>query len=472
MDSGKYHFKPIDNYVVDMDHGPLAPRVASLFAADTEYVVLDLDRTVHLDVTIGEQLGWEICGNPRADGLDPDCGGQGSGGMPGVSLARPLRAAGTLGRGLRYWGPAGLVYALTVRLGGKWPRWHKLMMSRLGASYVERMQALMRSVLMATAAGYTPDELRAYAACAWARWRSKLVIDADVVAAIREHCPRLRAVVLCSASTVPTVEHACGELGADGYISSSVDLRTGPNGHEEYCAPVGIPLLFRPRRPRYFSRPGGVVHNAAETKIRLLRQHYPQMFRPGTVTVGVSDNNHGEDNCWPNHFSHVIALNSRYPFSPLVAVNSVCMDIRIVRAATVVSEPLAAPTASMGARVYNAAEQLTRMVRPDLERLELLVRELRLARERASSRVDENSRRAMALCVARLADLVDRYNVASQAGKAALSIELDRLSSRLRRLRKSMSKAARDSYRIEYEIDRLHGRLAARLSGGLEPAVV
>src|SRR5262249_21694470 len=162
------------------------------------------------------------------------------------------------------------------------------------------------------AAGYSVEQLSAFCDRAWRRWQKRLVVDAGAIAAIRENCPRLKAVLLSSASTTPTVEHAARKLGVDGFVSSALDVYADGESMV-YSAPIGLPRGLRVRRPRFFSRPGAVIHNSAANKVRLLRMDYPEVFASGAVSVGVTDNNYGEDRTWPDHFTHVVALNSRHP---------------------------------------------------------------------------------------------------------------------------------------------------------------
>ena len=106
----------------------------------------------------------------------------------------------------------------------------------------------------------------------------------SVVNAIREHCPKLRAILLSSASTAPTVEHAARKLGVDGYVSSDVDVYA-EGDTQVYSAPTGLPRALGRRRPRFFSRPGAVVHNAAVNKVNLLLANYPEVYAPGAISV-------------------------------------------------------------------------------------------------------------------------------------------------------------------------------------------
>jgi hypothetical protein len=358
----------------------------------------------------------------------------------------------------------GLLYAGTVRLGDRWTAWHRFLMLMLGPGYVEHVQSLLRTVLMASAAGYTSEQLEAFCERAWRRWQRRLVVDADVVAAVRRSCPRLKAIVLSSASTPSTVEHAALKLGVDGFVSSAVDVY--PDGDRiVYSAPVGVPMGLGRRRPRFFSRPGAVIHNSAANKVSFLRVHFPQVFAPGTISVGVTDNNYGEDRTWPDHFTHVVALNSRHPFSPFVAADSPCASIQMVDALPAAAGNLAREKAlawhgKLRAGAYDRGALSVRFGAAELTRIEAHVEQLRVARERAGQAVDASCRTTMAGLGAALADAVERYNRASARQKSAIGRELARLARNARRLRARVARAGRECSRIQHELERLHNEAA------------
>ena len=451
-------YRLVERYVVHDTCVPLSERVANILPRETEFVVLDLDRTVHLGVTIGERLGWEIT-------VDPACTEQADepeSPRPLFSMRRPLRTAQSLTRGLRYWGAPGLLYAGTVRLGDRWTAWHRFLMLTLGPGYVEHVQSLLRTVLMSSASGYTPGQLGAFCERAWRRWEKRLVVSASVVDAIRDHCPRLRAILLSSASTAPTVEHAAAKLGVDGFVSSGVDIYADGDT-EIYSAPVGLPRALGRRRPRFFSRPGAVVHNAAVNKVNLLHVHYPEVFAPGTVSVGITDNNYGEDRTWPDHFTHVVALNSRHPFSPFVASSSPCASIQMVDALPTgmsATEKSLAWHGKLRAGAYDRGALSVHLGPGPLERIEAAVMQLRAARERASQAVDASYRAGLVAVGAALSEAVERYNNASVRQRAAIASEMARLARRARRMRSRLEWAGRECARIQHEVEQLHNEAA------------
>ncbi len=452
------YFRLVDRYEVVGGAGRLAERIAEVIPSETDFIVLDLDRTVHRDVTIGEQLGWEMVA---------DRSGSGGGNerlTPIISLRHPLGTSCNLAKAVVRWGPAGLVYAATVRAGERWPNWGRTLTSGLGVGYVDRIQGLMRTILMMNSAGYTKESLRRLAARAWHRWKPNQVVDRDVIVAIRAHCPRLKGVVLSSASTEPTVSYAAEELGVDGYIASTVDAYEDSRG-EVLSAPVGAPAWSLRRRPRFFSRPGAVVHNSAANKISFLRMQFPEIFDRGAVSIGITDNSYSEDSTWPDHFSQVVALNSRHPFSPYVRTSSPCQKLSVVDAAPAADAAAPSqPRAGLTARAYDAAQLAAAMVGFETERLEALMAAKRNARERAAEVFDESMRRAMTRLVSALTDTVMRYNEAAAASKPRLGRELHRMHARLRRLRGRLTKAGREAARIDFEIELMRRRAAGLLA--------
>ena len=289
LHTGERGFRLVDRYTVHEGCAPLVDRVATIVPDDAQYVVLDLDRTVHLGLTIGECLGWEILSDPTAS--TPVIEGDGY-----LNAGHPFRTLRRLGTGVRNWGLPGLVYAATVRLGDRWEIWHRALVARFGADYVERVQSSLRIALMTSASGFTHAELQNFAERAWQRWQHRLVITREVIAAIRRTCPRLRAVVLSSASTEPTVAQAALALEVDGFVSSGVDVvaltgSSGERAREVYTGPSGRPRWVRMRRPELLSRPGAVEAGGADAGVA---SHYGEPLREqralaaGTAVVDLS----------------------------------------------------------------------------------------------------------------------------------------------------------------------------------------
>jgi CheY-like chemotaxis protein len=460
-------YRLVDRYTVHAGRAPFAARLADILPVDTEYLVLDLDRTVHLGVTIGEQLGWEILGDP--DGWAAGRATTASE-LPQFFSARyPLRSLAGMTRGLRHWGLPGLFYAATVRLGDRWAGWDRALALRLGVDYVGRMQAMARAVLMASTAGYTREQLRAYAGRAWLRWQERLVIDAEAIRAIRERCQRLKAIVLSSASTEPTVEHAAAQLGVDDFVSSAVDVyATEESRAGVFSAPVGLPRWARTGRPPFFSRPGAVVHNSGVNKVSLLRVRHPELFSPGAVSVAISDNSYGEDRTWPNHFRHVVAINSRHPFSPFVDAASPCEAVHVLDAA-----PAKEPAGLQKRFAWHGKLEPLTLGTGDLverfghgihARLETLRDRLLESKLGVARRVDGALRQRVASLGVELTEAIDHYNLARGRERLRAAREIRRKSRQLHREQGRLERATRESTRIGHELERVHRRAARALA--------
>lgn len=457
MVTGK-RFRAVESYVVHGGCAPLADRIGELVPEDAQYVILDLDRTVHFGVTIGEQLGWEALTAPAVGQDDVPL-------EPFFAWGDPVRTTRNLALGLRRWGLAGAVYATTVKLGDRYEAWQRLLASRLGAGYVDRVQTMLRHVLMANVAGLTREQVERCVDRAWRRWQHRQVVTREAIAELRRLRPRLRAVVLSSASTVPTVAHAASQLGVDGYVASEVDLYP-LESTEVYSAPAGVPIWFRKGRPTFFSRPGAVVHNAAGNKVALLRERYPEIFAAGATAVGITDNNYGEDRTWSEHFAHVVAINSRHPFSPFVAAASPCRTIQAVDAVPAAVGRGAARFEWLGTltpRRLDTKRLVEEYGGHDLAMLESLLADLRSARARVAEAVDGSARMRVANLVARMNEAVEHYNAAAADQKSKLAAELNRMARQARRLESRMRTAGRSAARVQHDIEALHHRIARTL---------
>lgn len=457
MVSGR--FRPVESYVVRGGCEPLVDRISELVPEDAEYVVFDLDRTVHFGITIGEQLGWEALASAPDAPADAPLDAF-------FAWRRPLRSGRNFVLGLRRWGLAGAIYATTVRLGDRSEKWQRLLAHRLGAHYVDRVQTMLRHVLMTNIAGFTREQVDRHVERAWRRWEKRLVVTREAVRELRRCRPRLRAVLLSSASTSPTVAHAAAELEADGYVASEVDLVSAESG-EVYSAPAGVPAWFRRGLPAYLSRPGGVVHNAAGNKVSLLRERFPEVFAPDVSAVGITDNNYGEDRTWSEHFAYVVSLNSRHPFSPFVSASSPCRTIQALDSVPAAAGRGAARYEWLGTlneRSLDARGILEEFGGHDLGMLESLRADLRVARTRVAEVIDVSVRSRVAGLVSRMSDSVDRYNRAVGAQKKAIARELNRMAREARRLERSMLAAGRDASAVQHAIEALHQRLARAIA--------
>jgi hypothetical protein len=107
-------------------------------------------------------------------------------------------------------------------------------------------------------------------------------VEREDLAWLRRRCPRAR-IVLGTASPAEVAEVAARELGFDEVLASV---------------------------------PGRI--NGGRAKLSALRDRFPELGAAGAVTVGISDTGYGEDHCWTEAFTHVVDVNSRHPFPPIV----------------------------------------------------------------------------------------------------------------------------------------------------------
>jgi hypothetical protein len=214
-----------------------------------------------------------------------------------------------------------------------------------------------------------------------------------------------------------------------------------------------------------------VVHNAAENKISLLRMRYPEVFAGGAVSVAVSDNNYGEDRSWSDHFVHVVGLNSKHPYSPIVEAGSPCRSIQAldatpVRANSAKDLPTAAKLRSADYDRSRLEDCIGIDVLPKIEQFAAKLAELR---DGGAPGRDDSLRRKFAALAARTTEAVARYNDAGDTAKAAVGAELAKLDRNTRRVRSELARAGRHCARVECEIELLRGAtgrmVAARADG-------
>jgi hypothetical protein len=74
--------------------------------------------------------------------------------------------------------------------------------------------------------------------------------------------------------------------------------------------------------------------NSGPDKITRLRALHPELFEPNVISVGITDTQYGEDHCWADCFSVVVAMNSQWPFPRWVADSSPIQAIYSARVLT------------------------------------------------------------------------------------------------------------------------------------------
>ncbi|MCA9532311.1 MAG: hypothetical protein KC593_01480 [Myxococcales bacterium] len=302
---------------------PFAELVDVLVPADARFVVLDLDRTVHLGRNLGELLGWELgahlaYGEPQRQAMEPS--------RARGRLALDLRnLRGTLRYvqlGYRMWADAGLYYLLWGKLAALSGLLGRLRFRRFGLEPVRAVQSVPQTALLHHLSRVPLPLLRRLAEDVWARHEPDQVIRAEDIAAIRARAPGAR-IILASASPEPSVALAAEYLGVDEVYCTTLD-RAG----EQLASPVPWFRRFgRQAGPRQFSLPSRHGINSSRAKVERLVAAHPEILEPGTVTVGISDTGYGEDHCWADFFTHVVDLNSDSPFPPFVAAGSPLREV-------------------------------------------------------------------------------------------------------------------------------------------------
>lgn len=279
-----------------IDFATLSERVVT---SATRYLLLDLDRTIHLGRNMGELLGWEL-GALRAYGpeelarMEPE---RGTGRLI-FDPKRPLGSLRYLAMGAQSWALPGLYYLFFGKIPAMSDRLLAWTFRGFGPDPMRRIQRVPQRALLELLADVPERTLRELAERVWDRHTPDQVIDREDLDRLRERCPDLE-IVITSASPRAVVEVARERLGADF----------------AEC-----------------SEPGRI--NSGPAKIERLRELLPEALDPRVESVGISDTSHGEDHCWADHFTRVVDVNSDAPFSPLVDVRSPLLEVHSAQLAT------------------------------------------------------------------------------------------------------------------------------------------
>ncbi len=254
---------------------------------ETRLVVLDLDRTLHLDRNMGELLGWEISayrgyGPDYLTDIEPRRGS----GRWVLDFRHPVRLLRYLLGAGRVWLGPGLRYLVWAKIAAR-VRWlRRRAFKRFGPEPVQAVQRGPQDVLFAQIATLPPDVVHELATRVWARFAPDQTVEREDLDWLRTRCPGVR-IVLSTASPHEMADVAGRELGFDEVIAST---------------------------------PGNI--NGGRAKLVELRRRHPELGAPGVATVGISDTGYGEDHCWTEAFAHVVDVNSRTPFPPIVPAGS------------------------------------------------------------------------------------------------------------------------------------------------------
>lgn len=288
-------------HVVDVlvDHGaPVAFETLCerVLTPQTRYLVLDLDRTVHLGLNLGELLGWELCALQAygADGLDAFEAERDGRFM--LDWSRPQALLRYLIKGLEVWMGPGLYYLLWGKLASR-SAWLSRQTHRLfGAEPMRTVQRVPQLALMRHLEEADLATTRDLAQRVWRRHRGLQVITRAGLDHARSIAPDLE-VVLTSASPQPMVEVAGEALGVD--------------------------LLG-------YSTPDRI--NSGPAKIEHLEALRPDVR--DVEVVGMSDTGYREDHCWTESFPVVVDINSNTPFPVVVDAGSPVREVHSARVLT------------------------------------------------------------------------------------------------------------------------------------------
>jgi len=289
---------------------------------DTHFLVLDLDRTTHLDRNLGELLGWELeahqsYGTEKLNELTS------SRVLDRLFLdpRAPLRTLSYLVKGVASWAYPGLTYALGVKLAAKFPGIERLIFREFGPDSVTLLQRCIQTAMLHRLAGLDHQELYRLAESVWNRLSEDQVIERADIAWLRARFPRLR-IVITSASPRPMLEVARDQLGVDAIFYSSAISEDA-----NHCSPFRINRRYQTGRLVKIAAPSKVLINSGRQKIENLLKQYPFIGSPDCNIVGISDTRHGEDHCWSQFFTRVVDVNSNAPFAPIVAHDSPLREV-------------------------------------------------------------------------------------------------------------------------------------------------
>ncbi len=287
----------LPNRLVDrlVHHGELTSfreLCARVLTPETRYLVLDLDRTIHLGRDLGQDLGWELCayqgyGREHFERIEDR---QQSGKLL-LDLDHPRKTAGYLARSLRIWAYPGVYYGLWGKAAARLDWLRRRGFRHFVADPVRAAQRVPQLTLLRHLQTSTEDVLRELAQRIWRRHEPDQVIDREDLAWIRTRWPQIE-VVLTSASPKPTVEVAGEALGVDHVHYSTLDHI-----------------------------------NSGEAKIQRLRELCARVGDPDVEIVGISDTSRGEDHCWAQYFTRVVDINSPTPFPAIVSSDSPLLEV-------------------------------------------------------------------------------------------------------------------------------------------------
>ena len=297
--------KSSPNRLVDrlVHHGEVASfreLCARVLTPKTRYLVLDLDRTIHLGRDLGEDLGWELCayqgyGREHFKRIE----GRQQRGKFLLDWDHPRKTARYLTRSMKIWAYPGAYYGLWGKAAAHLDWLRRRGFRHFIADPIRAAQRVPQLTLLRHLQTTSEDVLRELAERIWHRHESDQVIDREDLAWVRTQWPEVE-VVLSSASPKATVEVAGEALDVD---------------HIHYSTLEQI--------------------NSGEAKVKRLQELCTCIDDTDVEIVGISDTSRGEDHCWAQHFTCVVDINSPTPFPAIVSSDS---PLREVHSATLLTK--------------------------------------------------------------------------------------------------------------------------------------
>lgn len=265
---------------------------ARVLTPKTRYLVLDLDRTIHLGRDLGQDLGWELCayqgyGREHFGRIE----GRQESGRFLLDWDHPKKTARYLARSLRIWAYPGAYYGVWGKAAAHLDWLRRRGFRHFVGDPVRAAQRVPQLALLRHLQTTSQDVLRELAQHIWHRHEPDQVIDREDLAWVRAQWPQIE-VVLSSASPKPTVEVAGEALDVDHVHYSTLDWI-----------------------------------NSGEAKIERLRELCGCVGDPEVEIVGISDTSRGEDHCWAQYFTRVVDINSPTPFPAIVSSDSPLLEV-------------------------------------------------------------------------------------------------------------------------------------------------
>ncbi len=435
---------------------------------ETRYLILDLDRTVHLGRNMGELLGWELCAH-QGYGLDRlrEVEARRAPGRFFLDWRRPASMLRYLAITARAWALPGLFYLFCGKLPAHLEFTRRMSFRVFGPEPVAAVQQVPQTVLMHHLSTVPTSTLRMLAQRVWRRYGCDQVIEREDLDWLRSRCPQLR-IVIASASPQPSLEVAAEALGVDDIVYSTVEEHAG-----YLSSPYQVGRLFQLGEPRRMSGPGQGRINSGRAKVETLLARYPDLADPGVVSVGISDTGYGEDHCWVEHFTRVVDVNSSAPFPPIVPAASPVQEIhsaavltrseraRRGRGEAAYFDPRRPPL-TISDHVFTGAELIERLACVTDEAEALAGRFEERAHDLAGSRrliLDEVKE-----VQSRIEAIVAAFNEASGQGRRTAVARLRRELRNTRALGRRLARCERPLSEIAYALSRLLANSRAELA--------